>query len=68
MADVPDWTQHNEPNPILVALRRGKYPAAYWAHRLTKGDVSPVVHDYTVEHIDHARRVLTRLSRLGWAS
>lgn len=60
-----DHVQHNEPNPILVAFRSGKYPAGYWAHRLAKGDLPVAVDKASTNEIDHARRVLARLTEVG---
>lgn len=77
-----DHVQHNDPNPILTALRR-RFPSqqnSAWAiyqdtldaltmygvaemQRIIDRDgIDAVVTD---DHIDHARRVLTRLGRFS---
>lgn len=56
-----DLPQHNPTNPILVKFRERSYPVAYWVHRLSKGDL-PCGVEASIEQIDHARRVLTRLT------
>ena len=57
-----DHPQHNEPNPILVRLRVERSdPAGF----VKSGDLSRMdidISDATPEHIDHARRVLSRLA------
>lgn len=54
---------YNPPNPILVQFRSGQsYSAHYWAHRLAKTDLPVGIAGATSDHIDHARRVLTRLA------
>jgi hypothetical protein len=60
-----DHAQHNEPNPILVEVRRDfpKEGESYdwWAWAVSSApDPS-----WTPEQIDHARRVLTRLATLS---
>jgi hypothetical protein len=70
---VRDLRQHNEPNPILASIRAqgwgdmneaGKRnELAEWLWWLS--DESHNIYRFqTRPHIDHARRVLTRLDRL----
>lgn len=58
-----DRPQHNPTNPILAKFRERSYPVAYWVHRLSKGDLPDGV-EASIEQIDHAHRVLTRLANL----
>jgi hypothetical protein len=80
MADVPDWTQRHEPNPILLDLRkfRAAKPHVTWTSILKRFDYAVEHAGYYVsndweryergEFTEHARRVLTRLARLEVAS
>jgi hypothetical protein len=76
----PFKLQHNEPNPILVAHRmyrddvrdKGLDPLQEHLDELAPhlthpGDFSSAAPGlpFTQEHIDHARRVLTRLANLA---
>ncbi|MDF2506313.1 MAG: hypothetical protein K0Q52_172 [Microbacterium sp.] len=71
-----EHVQHNEPNPILVdvrkfrALRLKMNNPKGWAYILRVVERAVTARAYadvtvTEEHIDHARRVLTRLARLA---
>ncbi|GAB2699238.1 hypothetical protein BKA24_001773 [Microbacterium marinum] len=80
--EVP-YSQHNEPNPILVAYREDKDsgPVGYvvggrrpsrlehWIAQIAPLDRTAVAIGTGVQpstaHIDHARRVLTRLANLS---
>lgn len=72
-----DHPQHNEPNRLLVDFRaidagRGEYARwlldidenpAFWELQPGHGLLWGVMVGYEAAHIDHARRVLTRLAR-----
>lgn len=59
-----DHPQHNEPNPILVAVRQTPTiaPQAWLSKPLLCGELT--TSRYSQSHIEHARRVLTRLANL----
>lgn len=60
-----DHVQHNEPNPILVALRgAGVHREAYIRGFFASDPEMYSWPKWSAEHIDHARRVLTRLAHL----
>lgn len=61
----PDHPQHNKPNPILTGIRDGENTLESAAAMLQE-DAREWWNDLVItdEHIDHARRVLTRLANL----
>jgi hypothetical protein len=63
--DWYDEFQHNEPNPILISFRANDQnpDPAQWVEWLRLPSLDPW-HYARRDHIDHARRVLTRLARL----
>lgn len=60
-----DHVQHNEPNPILVSFRSNDMNprASDWAKWLVRPSLG-AWHHADSTHIDHARKVLTRLANL----
>lgn len=72
------YTRHNEPNPILVAMRAGSHGADEWHVAVMgaeiyggysawddEGHPFHVLTKVSDEHLDHADRVLTRMRSLS---
>jgi hypothetical protein len=59
------YTQHNEPNPILVKFRSiPEDSREAWHHGFLAAAERVLFAPWTDEQADHARRVLDRLARL----
>ncbi len=60
-----DHVQHNEPNPILVAVRERVDLIDAYMGSVVSGDGTLPHLTIDPRHYDHARRVLTRLADLN---
>lgn len=59
-----DHVQHNQPNPILLAVRAERDRAWTFLHSSVGGNICRYP-DATGEQMTHAHRVLSRLARMG---